>query len=520
MTRDIRRELRSIRKDVDNADDPSFDDGDIATVVDGLTSDDGRTRSSAARTLHESPSEIVPGETLRDPLVETVEAGIEDEGKQARRAAEKASRVLGEYQLETRTVDDELTALAERMVEVRNPFLRTGGAALLGPALVVGEVDVGEDVIASLSEHITMSELLVESFERKLDNLQPVFLVFTEVDDAHSEAVADSIETAAIETYLHTHHENARGVTARLLRSVAATEPETVAQYTLDLILRLRDDASQAALHAGRALAELADEQGVAPLRPTTQILPQALETTDPDALTGVVELLVTVVEADPEWTTDLPVERVSDLQTSDAVADRPRLRSKLAATLGRYAKSRDRSVIGEGFPEFVLGTVTVDPAEDASLPNPPQLGLGLADALTAAPTTFVPATLAAGSGSVQNDLEDLADLSPLASFFGALASKVTTDGEADPSDELPLPEAYLLVALGFEQAIEADEAVAAELQSVATDETADRDARRLAAEMAFVSVGDDLDPSTATRLAALGGVAGRRRRRLPPRGR
>jgi hypothetical protein len=84
----------------------------------------------------------------------------------------------------------------------------------------------------------------------------------------------------------------------------------------------------------------------------------------------------VTVVEADPEWTTDLPIKGVSGLQASDVVADRPRLRSKLAATLGRYAANRDRSVIDEGFPEFVPGTVTVDPAEDASLPNPHTLGL------------------------------------------------------------------------------------------------------------------------------------------------
>jgi hypothetical protein len=229
MTGEIRRGFRSIRKDVDNADGPSSDDGDIATPVDGLTSDDGRTRSSAARTLHESPSEIVPGEALRDPLVKTVKASIGDEGKQARRAAEKAPRVLGECRLKTRTVDDELTALAERIVKVRNPFLRTGGAALFGPALVVGGYDVDADVIDALGDHVMMSELLVESFERKLDNLQPTFLVFTEVDDMHSGAVADSVETAAIEECLHTHHENSRSVTARLLWSAVSTEPDTVA---------------------------------------------------------------------------------------------------------------------------------------------------------------------------------------------------------------------------------------------------------------------------------------------------
>ena len=506
MTRDLGRDLRSIRKRVDDADDPALDDDDVATITDGLTSDDGRTRSSATRTLHESPSEIIPGERLRDPLVETVEAGFEDDGKRSRRATERASRLLAEHQLETATVDDELPGLAERMIEVQNPFLRTGGAALLGPALVVGDHDVSGDVVDGLTQHILMSELLVDSFERKVDNVQPAFLVLAEVADTHPDAVVDGVEAAAIEEYLHTHHENARSVTAKLLRSVAETEPDAATEYSLDLALRLRDDAPQAALHAGKALAELADERDVDLVRPTTQILPQALGTDDTSALMGILELLATTVQADPDWTTALPMEQVHDLQTDDAVADRPRLRSKLAAILGRYAAHREPSVVDEDFPAFVVGTVTVDPAEDASLPNPPQLGLGLANTLTAAPTTLVPATLAAGSEFVRGDLGDLGDLSPLASFFGALASEVTEDGEADPGDELPLPEAYLLVALGFERAIETDEAVLAELQSVATDGAADSDVPRLAAEMAFVSTDGDLDPSTATRLATFGG--------------
>lgn len=504
MTRDIRRELRSIRRAVDDADDPALDDDDVETITHGLTSDDGRTRNSAARALQQTPMEVVPGGTLRDPLVEAITASFDDDGKRSRRAAEQASRVLAEHQLQTETVDDDLVDLAERMLGVRNPFLRTGGAAMLGPALVVGEYDVGEDVVDDLTEHITMTELLTESFERRVDNLKPAFLVLAEADAGHSGAVAGGIQSAATEEYLHTHYGNARSITAKLLRSVADTEPDVVAEYSLDLVLRLRDDAPQTALNAGKALAELADERGIDLLRPTTQVLPRALATDDPGALTGVLEVLVTVVEADPEWTTELPIERVRDLQTDEAIADRPRIRSKVTTILGQYANKRDPSVVDEGFPEFVFGTVTREPAAEASFPNHPQIGSGLSDALTAAPETLVPATLAAGSEFAQGDFEGLTDLSPHASLLESFAAEVT-DGADGEFDEATLPDAYLLALLAFSHAIEADEAVVAELRSVATDDSADLDTRHMAAEVALASTTGGLEDPTASRLAALG---------------
>lgn len=502
MTRELRRELRSLDNRIDETGDPSFADSDIDLITDGLSADEPKTRKRAVRVLKSAPAEIVPYDRLQEALTQVIERAIDTEDNSARRAAEMASRVIAEQHIDTDFVDDTITDLGERMLAEHNARLRTGGAVLIDLALFGSEYQPDNTVVDNLLEHIAASELLIESFDRRLDAVQPAYLALSKLDDTHADDIADCVERGSFDEYLHAHHDDTRKVAAQVLESIAAAKSETVASYSLDLALRLRDDNETVVLFAGKALNQVAKATDVDVLRPLTQVVDQALPASDPPAFAGILDPLTTIMREDPAWVTELPLDELSSYRSLETVQTEPPLRSKLASILGHYAKHRDQHIIDESFPEFVIETATTDWDDDAYSPNHPQLGLGLGTALRADPDRFVPVTLEHASQLALNDVDAVVEetlLSPLVqSAISDARSLEDLDDEVwELTDQSNERTAYRVVLVAFRHAFEQSAAAREAALALIADDQAPRERRALAAEAFAVSVTSDLDPES-----------------------
>lgn len=348
MSRSLRRELQSISDRIEDEDNPALGESDHQVIVDGLTASESLTRRRAIHILEDISSEAIPSDVVDDGLVHLLKLGLKSEEDSDHHLAEKAARLISQQALVQNELNPWPLDLAEQMIEPSNPSLRAGGAALLSAAVVLDDYDVPDEQLDHLIEQVLLTNIAVDDFDREADLLNPTLLIFSEITEEHGEELSDRLSSIPFERYLHGPHANSRSLVARLLRGLAADQPEFVEPYLLDLILRLRDPNADAVLHAGTALSELSDSINVDELRPACRFLDGTLESDQVKRFAGGLRLIEAIVEQQPPWIDQLPIEIIKALPENETITDEPPLLELVESIVNQHPSANGSGVIGD----------------------------------------------------------------------------------------------------------------------------------------------------------------------------
>jgi len=321
---------------------PQFDDGDIQKIVDGLIASDEATCQLAVHLLDEISALAIPPKVINKGLGNVLKRGLDSEEQSERYLAERAARLITKNVANGEELDPWFEDLGEQMLVKSTPHLRTGGAALLSTAVMTSEYEFTEEQVGSLLQHVVMTDLVSENFDKQIDSINSVFLIFSEIADQHGEDIVQKLAPVALDRYLHGPREHTRVLVARMLQNLAPNHSDYVAEFILDLTIRLRDSNDQVVLHAGKGLAMLAETRTVDDLRPVCRTVEQALTHDEIHAVFGGLQVTLAIIEEEPAWVEQLPIKTVRDLQDGNRLADEPPARELSKYILDRYAEITD----------------------------------------------------------------------------------------------------------------------------------------------------------------------------------
>lgn len=414
MTRRLRRKLRSIEERVDDAETMLAPDA-VETVVAGAESDSAQTRYRAVRTLHELPIDVVPFDDVEPSLVALLKRGLTADRPIDCHSAELAARTLTRPNLSPSSLDalTEYTTLAAEMIDTRDPHLCTGGAVLIGPLLESARCDdpllgSGHELdtchLEKLLEHVAEVAQSENTLRVRINHVAPTLAALASVTESYGDRIEERIQEIDLEPYLCGPYRQSRIATAELLAALSDTHPSCVERYHDSLVSRLADESPQTAAHSATALARLAEGDGIRRLRPVIPVVNEALATADRFALKGLLEMLVTIVDVEPPWLSELSVDALRSLYTNNAVRNTLQHRARTVRVVGGYARQTAESVVDDRFVDFAFGTLHAAPPVCVGR-RFFMLRSGVADALIGSPESIT-TVLERGSSAVVDEAD------------------------------------------------------------------------------------------------------------------
>ncbi|WP_324666041.1 hypothetical protein [Haloarcula sediminis] len=425
MSRSLRRDLRSLEDNV--LDETTIDNEIRETIRAGLTDSDPVTQRTAARVLSDVPEETVV--EFYDELLAVFERGIEQDDDKQRRAAEEASRrLLSCIQTHDRE-PDELMALADAALEEGGPELSTAGATVLTGLIAYHNYELDSDQVDALVKHVTLLDLLVDSYPRRVDLIAPALDVLGSAASTHAPTITEETARLSLEQYLCGPHLKGRVSATKFLALLAEEDTDYVSEYHLDLITKLGDDDQVAGI-AANGLRHFADGTDVESLRPLRFLDDSALVRDDASSARRITELIRAAVDAAPEWVDELPIGAIEKMYHEQSVAD-SYTRALMIDVLGRSAAVADSDYAD---PELIDEAIEVAATADQFLDQIRSIDpieQGIAGAIVADPDSMLVPTAAAASSR----LTDVGELLSVNKGFLENLEQLAEDDETTPED-------------------------------------------------------------------------------------